>query len=184
MLHRATPLTMLRRSPCYAPHHATPARQAHGARELVREGERSSTAEELLAQLRAALVTESGRVAMAWEQRERMRAVVAERDGTLRQLQTESFHLSEDLAASREQVTQLQEQRRLGEILLEGAEERNRLRQVAYNLLGGHTYYGCTALVLTMAVLVLTIAVSARVVLTMAMPCAAGGHAGGPRREC
>ena len=143
--------TMLRPSPCYAAHHATPARQAHGARELVREGERSSTAEELLAQLRAALVTESGRVAMAWEQRERMRAVVAERDGTLRQLQTESFHLSEDLAASREQVTQLQEQRRLGEILLEGAEERNRLRQVAYNLLGGHTYYGCTALVLTVS---------------------------------
>ena len=30
------------------------------------------------------------------------------------------------------QRLQLQEQRRLGEILLEGAEERNRLRQVAY----------------------------------------------------
>ena len=29
------------------------------------------------------------------------------------------------------QVAQLQEQRRLGEILLEGAEERNRLRQAA-----------------------------------------------------
>ena len=38
-------------------------------------------------------------------------AVVAERDGTLRQLQTERFHLSEDLAASREQIAQLQEQR-------------------------------------------------------------------------
>ena len=82
-------------------------------------------------QLRAALATESSRVAAAWEQRERMRAVVAERDGTLRQLQTERFHLSEDLAASREQIAQLQEQRRLGEILLEGAEERNRLRQAA-----------------------------------------------------
>ena len=140
------------------PHHATSPHQAHGARELVREGERSSTAEELLSQLRAALVAESSRVAIAWEQRERMRAVVAERDGTLRQLQTEAFHLTEDLGASREQVTQLQEQRRLGEILLEGAEERNRLRQVAYNLLGGYTYtcygctgphYGCTVLTIT-----------------------------------
>ena len=87
-----------------------------------------------------------------------MRAVVAERDGTLRQLQTENFHLTEDLSASREQVTQLQEQRRLGEILLEGAEERNRLRQVAYYLLGGYTCYGCTGprhgcTVLTVAVL-------------------------------
>ena len=127
------------------PHHATSPHQAHGARELVREGERSSTAEELLSQLRAALVAESSRVAMAWEQRKRMRAVVAERDGTLRQLQTEAFHLTEDLGASREQVTQLQEQRRLGEILLEGAEERNRLRQAAYDLLGGYTHYGCTS---------------------------------------
>ena len=83
--------------------------QAHGARELVREGEKSATAEEMLVQLRAALATESSRVAAAWEQRERMRAVVAERDGTLRQLQTERFHLSEDLAASREQIAQLQD---------------------------------------------------------------------------
>ena len=71
---------------------------------MVREGVRSSTAEELLSQLRVALATESSRVATAWEQRERMRAVVAERDATLRQLQTEACHMAEDLGASREQA--------------------------------------------------------------------------------
>ena len=55
--------------------------------------------------LTAAARTGGSRVAAAWEQRERMRAVVAERDATLRQLQTEVAHLTEDLGATREQVS-------------------------------------------------------------------------------
>ena len=105
--------------------------RAHDQRELQREGEHGERREALLGELRAALATESGRVAKAWEQRERMRAAVGERDAQLRALQAEAFHLREDLAGAREQVAQLQEQRRLGEILLEGAEERSRLRAKA-----------------------------------------------------
>ena len=71
--------------------------RAHDQRELQREGEHGERREALLGELRAALATESGRVAKAWEQRERMRAAVAERDAQLRQLQTEAFHLTPTL---------------------------------------------------------------------------------------
>mgnify|MGYP006133353327 CR=1 FL=1 len=103
----------------------------HDARELQRLGEGEGAVASLLSQLRGALASESARVAKAWEERERLRVAVGERDEQLRALQTETFHLRADVASQHEQIAQLHEQRRLSEILLEGAEERHKLTKRA-----------------------------------------------------
>ena len=95
---------------------ALQAQRAGGERELTRLKEHGARRDDLNGQLKSALARESERVAKAWEQREKLRVTVGERDRQLAALQAELFHARADLASSAEQIAQLQEQRRLGEV--------------------------------------------------------------------
>ena len=106
---------------------------------------------QLNVQLKEALALESERVAKAWAEREKLREEVQTRDAELGAAQMELFQLKESLATHEDELSQLREQRRLGDDLLRGAEERNRLKQVHGSLIdvpSGHTGKRCMSALL------------------------------------